>query len=216
MVQTRALICGKDVLVQRRASNFVEQSVLIQIDFIATIYTVDYCLSFKYPSIKIRMQVTPALKKELAQWLDTYWSTYLKGDIETWATFIRDDYRNIGGTKEEIWNSKQEIIDYTNRIMDQMLGTAEIRNREIEVIPYGEYMMVNEFTDLYVKIEGEWTFYGPFRLSSLLEKTDTGWIALHQHGSYPDMKALEGEAFSIDALKAENAKAAGSCKEQDH
>ncbi len=152
------------------------------------------------------MKVTPALKKELAQWLDTYWTTYLKGDIETWATFIRDDYRNIGGTKEEIWNSKQEIIDYTTRILDQMIGTAEIRNREIVVISYGEYMMVNEFTDLYVKAEGEWILYGPFRMSSLLEKTDTGWIALHQHGSYPDMKAMEGEAFSLDAVKAENAK----------
>ncbi len=158
------------------------------------------------------MKVTPAIKKELAQWLNTYWTTYLKGDIETWATFIRDDYRNIGGTKEEIWNSKQEIIDYTNRILDQMIGTAEIRNREIEVIPYGEYMMVNEFTDLYVNIEGEWTFYGPFRMSSLLEKTGTGWIALHQHGSYPDMKALEGEAFSIDAVKAENVKLLAAVK----
>jgi signal transduction histidine kinase len=152
------------------------------------------------------MKVTPALKKQLAQWLDTYWTTYLKGDIDTWATFIREDYRNIGGTKEEIWNSKQEILDYTNSILDQMLGAAEIRNREIEVIPYGEYMMVNEFTDLFVKAEGEWTLYGPFRMSSLLEKTDTGWIALHQHGSYPDMKAMEGEAFSMDAVKAENAK----------
>jgi signal transduction histidine kinase len=152
------------------------------------------------------MKVTEALKKELAQWLDTYWATYLEGDIGTWATFIRDDYRNIGGTKEEIWNSKQEIIDYTNSIIDQMVGSVEIRNREIELIPYGEYMMVNEFTDLYVKIVGEWTFYGPFRMSSLLEKTDTGWIALHQHGSYPDMKAMEGEAFSMDAVKAENAR----------
>ncbi|MDO8899192.1 MAG: histidine kinase dimerization/phospho-acceptor domain-containing protein, partial [Bacteroidales bacterium] len=35
---------------------------------------------------------------------------------------------------------------------------------------------------------------------------DTGWIALHQHGSYPDMKAMEGEAFSVDAVKAENAR----------
>jgi signal transduction histidine kinase len=152
------------------------------------------------------MKVTPALKKELAQWLEAYWTTYLKGDIETWATFLRDDYRNIGGTKEEIWNSKQEIIDYTNSIMNQMLGTVEIRNREVELIPYGEYMMVHEFTDIYVKAEGEWTLYGPFRMSSLLEKTDTGWIAIHQHGSYPDMKAMEGEAFSMDAVKAENAK----------
>ncbi|RPA68675.1 hypothetical protein EF405_08855 [Cyclobacteriaceae bacterium YHN15] len=152
------------------------------------------------------MKVTPALKKELAQWLEAYWTTYLKGDIETWATFLRDDYRNIGGTKEEIWNSKQEIIDYTNSIMNQMLGTVEIRNQEVELIPYGEYMMVHEFTDIYVKAEGEWTLYGPFRMSSLLEKTDTGWIAIHQHGSYPDMKAMEGEAFSMDAVKAENAK----------
>ncbi len=160
------------------------------------------------------MKVTPALKKELAQWLDTYWTTYLKGDIATWATFIRDDYRNIGGTKEEIWNSKQEIIDYTYRIMDQMKGTVDIRNRKVELIPYGEYIMVHEFTDLYVKIEGEWTFYGPFRMSSLLEKTDAGWIALHQHGSYPDMKAMEGEAFSIDALKAENAKLQAAVKQR--
>ncbi|SMD42826.1 His Kinase A (phospho-acceptor) domain-containing protein [Aquiflexum balticum DSM 16537] len=152
------------------------------------------------------MKVTPALKKELAQWLETYWTTYLKGDIETWATFLRDDYRNIGGTKEEIWNSKQEIIDYTNSILSQMLGTVEIRNQEVELIPYGEYMMVHEFTDIYVKAEGEWILYSPFRMSSLLEKTDTGWIAIHQHGSYPDMKAMVGEAFSMDAVKAENAK----------
>jgi signal transduction histidine kinase/ketosteroid isomerase-like protein len=152
------------------------------------------------------MKVTPALKKELAQWLETYWTTYLKGDIKTWATFLRDDYRNIGGTKEEIWNSKQEIIDYTNSILDQMQGTVEFRNQEVELIPYGEYMMVHEFTDIYVKAEGEWTLYSPFRMSSLLEKTDTGWIAMHQHGSYPDMKAMEGEAFSMDAVKAENAK----------
>jgi signal transduction histidine kinase/ketosteroid isomerase-like protein len=150
------------------------------------------------------MKVTAALKKELSLWFDTFWSTYLKGDIETWATFVRDDYKNIGGTKAEIWNSKQEIIEYTNTIMDQFLGTADIRNREIEVIPYGDYFMVHEFTDLYLKIDGEWTFYAPFRMSSLMEKTETGWITFHQHGSYPDMKALEGEAFSLDALKTEN------------
>jgi signal transduction histidine kinase len=158
------------------------------------------------------MKITPALKEELANWLDTYWTTYIKGDIATWATFIRDDYRNIGGTKEEIWNSKEEIINYTNSILSQLVGTVDIRNRKVELIPYGEYMMVHEFTDLFVKIEGEWTFYSPFRMSSLLEKTETGWIALHQHGSYPDMKAIAGEAFSIDALKAENAKLQAAVK----
>ncbi|MBB6326683.1 signal transduction histidine kinase/ketosteroid isomerase-like protein/flagellar hook-basal body complex protein FliE [Algoriphagus iocasae] len=150
------------------------------------------------------MKITKALKTELANWLETYWTTYIKGDYELWATFVTDDYYNIGGTKEEIWHSKQEILEYSYALQDQMVGQAEFRNREIEVLPYGDYVMVNEFTDLYVKIEGEWTFYAPFRMSSLLSKTDTGWIALHQHGSYPDMKASEGEAFAADALKAEN------------
>lgn len=150
------------------------------------------------------MKTIEALKAELAQWLDTYWKTYIKGDFDLWSTFITEDYYNIGGTKEEIWHSKQEILNYSYAMQDQMVGQAEIRNREIEVLPYGDYVMVNEFTDLYVKIEGEWTYYGPFRMSSLLSKTDTGWIALHQHGSYPDMKTTEGEAFAADALKTEN------------
>ncbi|MBK8140536.1 MAG: hypothetical protein IPK57_05725 [Chitinophagaceae bacterium] len=34
------------------------------------------------------------------------------------------------------------------------------------------------------------------------------------HGSYPDMKAMEGEAFSIDALKAENAKLQAAVKQR--
>ncbi|MDG1277820.1 MAG: ATP-binding protein [Algoriphagus sp.] len=150
------------------------------------------------------MKITEAIKAELTQWLDTFWKTYINGDYDHWATFVADDYYNIGGTKEEIWHSKQEILEYSYAMQDQMVGQAEFRNRTIEVLPYRDYLMVNEFTDLYVKIEGEWTFYGPFRMSSLMSKTDTGWIALHQHGSYPDMKATEGEAFAADALKAEN------------
>jgi signal transduction histidine kinase/ketosteroid isomerase-like protein len=152
------------------------------------------------------MNITEVIKQELTQWIETYWATYLKGDLKTWATFLRDDYRNIGGTKEEIWNSKQEILEYTSRMMDQMKGHVEFRNRKVDVISYGSQVMLHEFTDVYIKIEGEWILYGPFRMSSLLEKTDNGWVAVHQHGSYPDMKAMEGEAFSTNALKAENAR----------
>jgi signal transduction histidine kinase len=150
------------------------------------------------------MKITDALKGELIQWLETYWTTYIKGDYDRWATFVADDYYNIGGTKEEIWHCKQEILEYSYALYDQMVDQTEIRNREIEVLTYGDYLMVNDFTDLFVKIENEWAFYGPFRMSSLMSKTDTGWIALHQHGSYPDMKATEGEAFASDVLKAEN------------
>jgi signal transduction histidine kinase len=150
------------------------------------------------------MRITQSLQKELALWLDNYWKTYLKGDLETWSTFIKDDYYNIGGTKEEIWHSKQEILDYSRAMSEQMIGQAELRNRKVEASAYGEFIMLNEFTDMYVKAGKEWVFYGHFRMSSLMEKTKNGWIVQHQHGSFPDMKAAEGEAFGLDAIKAEN------------
>ena len=150
------------------------------------------------------MEITPKIKKELENWLEMFWQTYLKGDLKTWATFIKDDYYNIGGTKAEIWSNKQEILAYSKTISTQIQDKAEFRNRHIEVQSYDAFLMVNEFTDLYVKGGDGWSLYGSFRMSSLLEKTKNSWIALHQHGSYPDMKATEGEAFSLDALKAEN------------
>ncbi|WP_296315105.1 ATP-binding protein [Winogradskyella sp. UBA3174] len=150
------------------------------------------------------MEITSKIKKDLENWLEMFWQTYLKGDLKTWATFIKDDYYNIGGTKAEIWRNKQEVLAYAKTILTQIQDKAEFRNRQIEVQSYDAFLMVNEFTDLYVKGGDDWSLYGSFRMSSLLKKTKNSWIALHQHGSYPDMKTTEGEAFSLDALKAEN------------
>ena len=152
------------------------------------------------------MRVTKKLEAELKVFMDTYWDTYLKGDLKKWATFLPSDYRNIGGTKEEVWNSKQEILDYTHSVIDQMVGLAELRDKQTQIIPYDPYVMVHELADLYIKTEAGWAIYAPFRLSSLLEKTKSGWKVLHQHGSYPDSRTQEGEAFAFDRLKAENLK----------
>ena len=64
------------------------------------------------------MKITKALKKELVKWLDTYWKTYMKGDFDVWPKFIAWDYYIIGGTKKEIWQSKQEILDYSHAFLD--------------------------------------------------------------------------------------------------
>ncbi|MGB7787120.1 MAG: ATP-binding protein [Salinimicrobium sp.] len=153
-------------------------------------------------------------KTEISEWLDTFWKAYLKGDLELWSSFLNEEYCHIGERQEEIWHSKQEILDYTHSNLDQIPGDTEMRNRQIEVLPFGDKVMVNEFTDLFVKVDGAWSFYRPFRMSSLLEKTATGWIALHQHGSYPDMKAVEGETLAHDILKAENEKLQLSVEER--
>ena len=152
------------------------------------------------------MKLTKKEEAEIRDLMDDYWNSYFSGDLDHWATYLVDDYRNIGGTEEEIWDSKKEIIDYTHRVINQMKGVSEIRNKQTQIIPYDPYIMVHELMDIYIKIEDEWTFYQKFRLSSLIQNTTTGWKVLHQHGSYPDSKTTEGEAFAFDTLKSENVK----------
>jgi signal transduction histidine kinase len=152
------------------------------------------------------MKLSKKIESEIKFVMDDYWNSYFKGDLEHWGDYLVDDYRNIGGTEEEIWNSKHEILDYTNRMIGQMQGVTELRNKETLIIPYDPYIMVHELLDIYIKIEEEWSFYQKFRLSSLIQNTSEGWKVLHQHGSYPDSKTQEGEAFAFDTLKNENVK----------
>jgi signal transduction histidine kinase len=150
------------------------------------------------------MKITKELEAEIRTMMDDYWGSYFRGDLEHWQSYLVDDYRNIGGTEEEIWNSKQEIVEYTHRVIDQMAGLTELRNMQRQIIPYDGYLMVHEFTDIFIRIEEKWTFYGKFRLSSLIQKIADTWKVLHQHGSYPDSHTEQGEAFAFDTLRKEN------------
>lgn len=152
------------------------------------------------------MKLTKVLEAEIVKVMEDYRASYFRGDLEHWATYLVEDYRNIGGTEEEIWNSKEEILGYTCRVIDQMAGLSEIRNKKVQIIPYDPYFMVHELLDIYIKIEEGWIFYQKFRLSSLIQKRAEGWKVLHQHGSYPDSNTQEGEAFAFDSLKNENLK----------
>ncbi len=152
------------------------------------------------------MKLTKKIEKEIKDLMEDYWNLYLTGKIEPWSKYLVDNYRNIGGTEEEIWDSKKEMLDYTYEVIDQMVDQVQLRNKTIQIIPYDPYFMVHELLDMYVKVDKEWSFYGKFRLSSLIKKFGTDWKVLHQHGSFPDSKTQKGEAFAVDALKAENVK----------
>jgi hypothetical protein len=90
------------------------------------------------------MKVTKKLEAEIKQVMDTYWQSYVQGDLKTWASFLPKDYRNIGTTQEEVWNSKAEIVDYTHAISDQMVGMAEFRNNQVQIIPYERTLRLSE------------------------------------------------------------------------
>jgi signal transduction histidine kinase len=150
------------------------------------------------------MKITNQLQEEILAMMNDYWDSYFRGDLHHWEKYLVEDYRNIGGTEEEIWNSKKEILDYTHRMIDQMVGQADMRNKQSQIIPYDPYIMVHEYMDLFIKAQNEWNFYGKFRLSSLIQKINDEWKVLHQHGSYPDSHTEQGEAFAFNKLRKEN------------
>src|SRR6187397_2454094 len=106
------------------------------------------------------MVITKEIEAAVTRFMDDYWETYLAGDIQTWSTFLTDDYKNIGGTEEEIWNNKKEIIDYTLAVIDQMVGAVEFRNKRTQVFALDPFILAHEFTDMYIKIQNDWSFYG--------------------------------------------------------
>lgn len=151
-------------------------------------------------------QISDQLYQELKGVMDDFWDRYFCGDLTRWSEYLDEDYKNIGSTEIEIWNNKNEILEFTTGIIDQTVGLAEIRDKQTEVIPMTPYYMVHEFGDVYIKTGDKWIMYAPFRLSSMLQKKNGKWTVLHQHGSYPDARAELGEAFAFDEIKAENKK----------
>ena len=150
------------------------------------------------------MKITKELEAELIVVMNDYWDSYIRGDLETWASYLPDNYWNIGTNEEEVWTSKQEIVDFTKKVLSQLVGMVQIKDRHYSFMPVVPYIMVHEFGNLYIKSDKGWTFYSKMRLSSLLHKTDAGWKILHQHGSYPDSRLESGEFFGFENLLKEN------------
>ncbi len=150
------------------------------------------------------MNLTHKLQAEIRRVMDDYWARYFHGDLDAWLQYLPDDYRNIGSTEEEIWNSKEEILTYSRTVIDQMAGNVDLRNKQVQIIPYEPYFMVHELGDLFIRTGDDWAFYAKFRLSSLIQPTDDGWKVLHQHGSFPDAKAQEGESIGFEKISREN------------
>jgi signal transduction histidine kinase len=150
------------------------------------------------------MKITSKLKAEIKAFLEDYWNSYFQGEMKTYASYLTDDYKTIGGTEQEVFNNKQEMMDYTLAVVNQWVGNVEPRNKKLQIFPLDPYFMAHEFTDIYINVDKKWVFYGKFRLSSIIQKINSHWKVLHQHGSYPDSKTEAGEAHAFDKIGKEN------------
>ena len=135
---------------------------------------------------------------------DLFWDSYQKGDVGSFATTLDDHFEMIGTSETERCHSKAEGIEFFKSQTEEVVGKAEMRNRQIHAIPVESMVLVNEQCDIYVLAETDWNFYSIIRISTFLRETSDGWKVVQQHGSFPDMRVQEGETLAIDKISREN------------
>jgi hypothetical protein len=135
---------------------------------------------------------------------ETYWESYASGDLETFASTLDETYEMIGTSETEVCHTKADGIDFLKGQIEEVVGKVEMRNRQIEVLPVDQLMLVNEHCAIYVLADSVWNFYSKIRISTLLRETETGWKVVQQHGSLPDIRVQEGKTIAIEKISKEN------------
>jgi len=151
------------------------------------------------------MQLSKKQEAELLEVYESWWNSYLAGDVKTYDSFLDDDYHFIGSTNGEEYLNRKDTTDFFKATADQLAGKAELRNlkRTIEELD-GGLMLITDVADAYINIESEWVFYSRFRFTSLMKERNNGWRFIYQHFSAPDTKAQEGETLGTEQISKEN------------
>ena len=150
------------------------------------------------------MKLTKKLEADVNVVYDTYWKGLLAADIATYTHVLDESFRLIGTTESEVFFKSIEAIDFLKATADQVAGNIELRNRLIVMESLDSLVLITEQSDTYVKIDGEWTYYGKVRCSSILEKKAEEWKFIHMHLSFPDSKANDGETIGLEKISKEN------------
>ena len=150
------------------------------------------------------MRLTKKLEAEVLALYKDYWDAYLKGDLKTFASYLDENIVVYGTAVGEIFTNKKDAVKFYTETADQMTGKADFRNRTFKLKANRETIVIFEQSDLYVLMDGVWTFYDSARITGILEKKGNNWKLVHQHGSFPDSRTDEGDQISPDKMKAEN------------
>ncbi len=150
------------------------------------------------------MNLSKKEEKELLKVYETWWQSYLNGDIETYNHYLDDDFRFVGSTEGEEFLDRKDTTIFFEATADQFAGKSKLENviRSIETLE--GMILITDLADVYILDKTEWVYYSRFRFSSLLRHTKNGWRFVYQHFSTPDLMANEGETLGIDKITAEN------------
>jgi signal transduction histidine kinase/ketosteroid isomerase-like protein len=150
------------------------------------------------------MTLTAKRKKEIWKHYDTWMQAYLNADVETYDSYFHDDYHFIGSTDNEEFLKRKDTTEFFKVTGDQFSGLMDLRNESKTLEQFNELIFITHFCDVWFLNEDQWSYYGRFRLSSVMKQTDSGWRFIYQHFSMPDSKSDEGQTIGFENVKTEN------------
>ncbi|HEX6849657.1 MAG TPA: nuclear transport factor 2 family protein, partial [Chitinophagaceae bacterium] len=151
-----------------------------------------------------KMKLTKKLEVEVLKFYKSYWDAYLSGDMKTFASMLDDELTVFGTAVSEVFNNKKEAVKFYHATADQLVGKAQFRNSKFKLQVVDDAVLINQQCDFYILLEKKWTFYGHARVTAILKHTKSGWKLVHQHASFPDVRAEEGEQVAANKIKEEN------------
>lgn len=150
------------------------------------------------------MKLTKQQETEIMLVYNAYWDNYIKGDVEAMHPLLDGDYTQVGSAEGEVFFNKKDAVQFLYDTIDQVTGKLQMRNRMVKLEQQGNFILIHELCDLYALSDEEWIFYSKFRASTLMQEKKDGWKISHQHSSFPDTKAEEGQNIAIDKIAEEN------------
>ncbi|MBK9332004.1 MAG: nuclear transport factor 2 family protein [Ignavibacteria bacterium] len=150
------------------------------------------------------MKLSKELKSEVMQVYDTWWHSYLNGDVKTYDSFLDENYRFVGSTDAENYLDRLDTTKFFEATAYQLAGKAQLRNRTVNLEIINELIFITDLADAYFLYDAEWSYYSKFRFTSVIKKSEAGLKFIYQHFSAPDSKAGEGETIGFEKVANEN------------
>ena len=127
------------------------------------------------------MTLTQKIKTDVLEVYETWLESYLSGDVETYDSYLDNAYHFIGSTNNEEFLSRKEATEFFRATADQLSGKTKVKNETKTVESFGGLIFLTHACDAWFLGESDWSYYGRFRLSSVLRMTDDGWRFIYQH-----------------------------------
>ncbi|MEH6772106.1 nuclear transport factor 2 family protein, partial [Maribacter arcticus] len=152
-------------------------------------------------------QTMKPTKKIEAAVLDVYhkWlHSYLNGDVKTYDSYFDNSFHFIGSTNNEEFLTRKDTTNFFKATAEQLAGKTQLRNETKIIEQFGELVFITHLFDAWFLNGNDWSFYGRFRFSNILEQNKDGWHFVYQHYSTPDSKAQDGETIGFNQITKEN------------